>query len=86
MLHLHKGTPYVYQGEELGMTNSYFTTIERVPGHRGGQPLPDALSLGMQAEAVLESLSVKGRDNARTPMQWDAPSTPASPPARRGCR
>ena len=72
VLHLHKGTPYVYQGEELGMTNSYFTTIDEYQDIEAVNRYHDALSLGMQAEAVLESLSVKGRDNARTPMLWDA--------------
>ncbi|MFP5283490.1 MAG: glycoside hydrolase family 13 protein, partial [Actinomycetes bacterium] len=71
VLHLHQGTPYVYQGEELGMTNTYFseiaqyTDLESVNYHR------EALSLGMEAEVVMKSLAVKSRDNARTPMQWD---------------
>ena len=41
VLHLHRGTPYVYQGEELGMTNTYFTRDRAVPRHRVGQ-LPRA--------------------------------------------
>ncbi len=71
VLHLHKGTPYVYQGEELGMTNTYFTRIEQYRDVEAVNYHRDALSEGMLAEEVLMSLSAKGRDNARTPMQWD---------------
>jgi oligo-1,6-glucosidase len=69
--HMHKGTPYVYQGEELGMTNTYFTAIEQYRDIESLNYHAAALSLGMEVEAVLHSLSVKSRDNARTPMQWD---------------
>ena len=68
---MHRGTPYVYQGEELGMTNTYFTAIEQYRDIESLNYHADALSLGMEVEAVLHSLSVKSRDNARTPMQWD---------------
>ncbi len=69
--HLHKGTPYVYQGEELGMTNTYFTAIDQYRDIESVNYHADALSLGMEVETVLHSLSVKSRDNARTPMHWD---------------
>jgi len=71
VLHLHKGTPYIYQGEELGMTNTYFTSIDEYQDIESVNYHADALSLGMEADAVLHSLSVRSRDNARTPMQWD---------------
>lgn len=71
VLHLHKGTPYVYQGEELGMTNTYFTDISQYQDLESVNYHAEALSLGLEAEAVLHSLSVKSRDNARTPMQWN---------------
>ena len=71
VLHLLKGTPYVYQGEELGMTNTYFTEIGQYRDVEALNYHADALSLGLEADAVLRSLSVKSRDNARTPMQWD---------------
>ena len=71
VLHMHKGTPYIYQGEELGMTNSYFSNIEQYADIESVNYHADALSLGMEADAVLHSLSVKSRDNARTPMHWD---------------
>ncbi len=66
MLHLQRGTPYVYQGEELGMTNAPFHGIE---------DFRDIESLNHYAEAgpdSLPALQAMGRDNARTPMQWDA--------------
>jgi oligo-1,6-glucosidase len=71
VLHLLKGTPYVYQGEELGMTNTYFTEIAQYRDLEAVNYHADALSLGLEAEAILKSLSVKSRDNARTPVQWD---------------
>ena len=72
--HMHKGTPYIYQGEEIGMTNTYFTSIEQYRDIESINYHTAALSLGMEVEAVLNSLSVRSRDNARTPMQWDANS------------
>ncbi len=72
VLHLHRGTPYVYQGEELGMTNvpfdgvEAFRDLESVNHHRA------AVAAGQDPEAVLAALRTKSRDNARTPMQWDA--------------
>jgi oligo-1,6-glucosidase len=69
--HMHQGTPYVYQGEELGMTNTYFADIGQYRDIESVNYHSDALSLGMEVEVVLKSLSVKSRDNARTPMQWD---------------
>jgi len=72
VLHLHRGTPYVYQGEELGMTNvpfegaQSFLDIESVNYYRA------ALGLGRSPEEVLEALREGSRDNARSPVQWDA--------------
>jgi oligo-1,6-glucosidase len=71
VLHLLKGTPYVYQGEELGMTNTGFTDIGQYRDVESVNYHADALSLGLQEEVVLASLAVKSRDNARTPVQWD---------------
>jgi oligo-1,6-glucosidase len=71
VLHLHRGTPYVYQGEELGMTNAPFASID---DHRDIQTLnhyAEAVRTGADPEAVLAALRVSSRDNARTPMQWD---------------
>ncbi len=71
VLHLHKGTPYVYQGEELGMTNAGFTEISQYRDVESVNYHADALSAGTEAATILRSLAVKSRDNARTPMQWD---------------
>jgi oligo-1,6-glucosidase len=70
VLHLHKGTPYVYQGEELGMTNTYYSDIAHYADLESINYHTEAMSLGMEAEAVMESIMIKSRDNARSPMQW----------------
>ncbi|CAF3861814.1 unnamed protein product [Rotaria magnacalcarata] len=69
-LHFLCGTPYVYQGEEIGMTNVRFTSlaeyrdIETTNFHR------DAIQCGLSLEEIMAVTFVKSRDNARTPMQW----------------
>lgn len=76
LAHLHRGTPYIYQGEELGMTNAGFTRLDQYR---------DLESINMyhqrvdeakveSAEDMMTGLAAQSRDNARTPMQWD--STP----------
>ena len=72
MLHLHRGTPYVYQGEELGMTNAGFTPVEQYADLESLNRPTAPLARGVPAAEVLRALSVKSRDNARTPMLWDA--------------
>ena len=72
--HMHKGTPYIYQGEELGMTNTYYSSIDQYQDIESVNYHADAMSLGLEVETVLHSLSVKSRDNARSPMHWDATS------------
>ena len=69
--HLHKGTPYVYQGEELGMTNTQFADVSAYADIESVNYHAEAMSLGLEAEVVLKALSHRSRDNARTPMQWD---------------
>jgi oligo-1,6-glucosidase len=71
VLHVHRGTPYVYQGEELGMTNTDFTEITEYRDIESVNYHASAMSLGFEVETVMKSLAVKSRDNARTPMQWD---------------
>jgi oligo-1,6-glucosidase len=72
-LHLMQGTPYLYQGEELGMTNvswpdiSHYRDIETLNMYR-----VSTQEHGRPADEVLRSIHAKGRDNARTPMQWNA--------------
>lgn len=72
VLHLHRGTPYVYQGEELGMTNAPFADISDFRDIESLNHFRDATALGANPDRVLTALRTMGRDNARTPMQWDA--------------
>ena len=74
VLHLHRGTPYVYQGEELGMTNVPFASIEDFQDIESVNHFHEAVTLGADPGEVLASLRRTSRDNARTPMQWDATS------------
>lgn len=71
LLHLMKGTPYIYQGEEIGMTNREVTSIEEVSDIESINLYQERIEEGYSKEEILESLNTKGRDNARTPMQWD---------------
>jgi len=71
LLHLHRGTPYVYQGEELGMTNVPFQEIGDFRDIESLNYYATAINdLGADSSAVLGALRRKSRDNARTPMQW----------------
>ncbi|MGH3333627.1 MAG: glycoside hydrolase family 13 protein, partial [Nocardioidaceae bacterium] len=74
VLHLHRGTPYVYQGEELGMTNMPFGSIEEFRDIEAVNHHAEATALGADPDDVLAALRVMSRDNARTPMQWDGSS------------
>ncbi len=72
ILHLMRGTPYVYQGEELGMTNCYFTDLDQYQDIESVNWAADAIAEGSRSmERILDSLQVKSRDNARTPMLWN---------------
>jgi oligo-1,6-glucosidase len=72
VLHLHRGTPYVYQGEELGMTNAPFSRLEDFRDIESVNHYREAVAAGQDRAAVLTALRAKSRDNARTPMQWDS--------------
>ena len=71
LLHGLQGTPYIYQGEELGMTNAGmediadYRDIESINMHK------ERLESGYPEKDIMASLKAKSRDNARTPMQWD---------------
>ena len=71
MLHGMQGTPYIYQGEELGMTNIKLPLEEYVDVEIHNL-FRDRTAEGYSPEAVMESIWKRGRDNARTPMQWTA--------------
>jgi oligo-1,6-glucosidase len=72
VLHLQRGTPYVYQGDELGMTNYPFASIEDFRDIESVNYYNESVRLGEDPEEVLASLRAMSRDNSRTPMQWDA--------------
>ncbi|WP_370626872.1 alpha-glucosidase [Cryobacterium sp. PAMC25264] len=73
VLHLHRGTPYIYQGEEIGMTNVRFEDIEDYRDIESLNHYREAVEQFDQSPAsVLAGVHAMGRDNARTPMQWDA--------------
>ena len=72
-LHMLKGTPYVYQGEELGMTNAYFDRLEDYRDIESINAFHQYVDSGLvKAEDMMRYLKEISRDNARTPMQWDA--------------
>lgn len=71
-LHMLKGTPYVYQGEELGMTNAYFDKLEDYRDIESINAFHQYVDSGLvTAEDMMRYLKEISRDNARTPMQWD---------------
>lgn len=71
-LHMLKGTPYIYQGEEIGMTNVRFDSIEEYQDIETLNMYNEkVVQNGEDPAKVMESIYVKGRDNARTPFQWD---------------
>lgn len=72
LLHLHRGTPFVYQGEEIGMTNLPFSAVDQVRDIESLNHHAEAVAAGDDPAAVLASIARMGRDNARTPVQWDA--------------
>ncbi|MBT2755839.1 alpha-glucosidase [Mesobacillus foraminis] len=72
-LHMMKGTPYIYQGEELGMTNVRFERIEEYNDIEIHNMYKERVVEGGQDhKTIMEAIYTKGRDNARTPMQWDS--------------
>ncbi|WP_144763558.1 alpha-glucosidase [Curtobacterium sp. 9128] len=71
VLHLHRGTPYVYQGDEIGMVNAGFRSIDEYRDVESLNWFRGAVGRGMPIAAALEALAVRSRDNARTPIPWD---------------
>ena len=73
LLHLHRGTPYIYQGEELGMTNAGFTQLDQYRDLESINAYKQRVNHAQiqTPDSMMESLAQVSRDNSRTPMQWD---------------
>lgn len=72
-LHMMQGTPYIYQGEELGMTNTIFNSVDDFRDLESINAYRELVESGLYTdEDMFPKISHKSRDNARTPMQWDA--------------
>lgn len=69
-LHLMRGTPYIYNGEEIGMTNCPINDISEVEDLESINMYNERLSQGYSKAEIIKSINAKGRDNARRPMQW----------------
>ncbi|MGG5358272.1 glucan 1,6-alpha-glucosidase [Enterococcus sp. DIV0213j] len=70
LLHMMKGTPYIYQGEEIGMINPVVYDISEVTDIESRNFYAERLAQGWEPEQLIEAINTKGRDNGRTPMQW----------------
>lgn len=71
LLHMMQGTPYIYQGEEIGMTNLKFDSLADYRDIETLNLIKTRKKLGYQMEDIIKSIDAKGRDNARTPYQWN---------------
>lgn len=74
LLHMMKGTPYIYQGEEIALTNTPITDIQQADDIESINLYNERLGQGYSSEDILTSINAKGRDNARRPMPWDSSS------------
>jgi len=71
LLHFMQGTPYIYQGEELGMTNTVINSTDDLRDIESFNMIKQRTALGYNYDEIMKSIRAKGRDNARTPMQWN---------------
>jgi glucan 1,6-alpha-glucosidase len=71
LLHMMKGTPYIYQGEEIGMTNTPISDISEAEDIETLNMYNERAEQGYTKEEIITSINVKGRDNARRPIAWD---------------
>ncbi|MBB6214426.1 trehalose-6-phosphate hydrolase [Anaerosolibacter carboniphilus] len=71
-IHMLRGTPYIYQGEELGMTNPSFEEIDQYKDVESINYYNILLQQGKDQREIIETLKAKSRDNSRTPMQWNS--------------
>lgn len=72
LLHFMKGTPYIYQGEEIGMTNTPISDISEANDIETINMYHERIDKGYAKEEIIESINVKGRDNGRRPVQWSS--------------
>ena len=72
LIHLQRGTPYIYQGEELGMTNAGFSSINQYRDIESLNHYQKLLQEGLTEEEVIAILADRSRDNARTPVHWNS--------------
>ena len=70
-LHMMHGTPYIFNGEEIGMTNCPVKNIDEVEDIESINMYNERLAEGYDGEELIHAINVKGRDNARRPMQWN---------------
>lgn len=70
-VHMMRGTPYIYQGEEIGMTNAYFTSVDQYRDVESTNYYKILKDQGKSEEETIHILQERSRDNGRTPMQWD---------------
>lgn len=70
MLILQRGTPFVYQGDEIGMTNAGFTSIDQYDDVESINRFAERVAAGQDPAEVLSAIGMMGRDNARTPVRW----------------
>jgi len=71
ILHLHRGTPYIYQGDEIGLANAGFTSIDQYRDLESLNWYAEEVARGVDAATALAALAFRSRDNARTPMPWN---------------
>lgn len=69
---MHKGTPFIYQGQEIGMTNVRFDSIEKYNDVKSINIYEEKINEGVSVNEALKAVASISRDNARTPMQWDS--------------
>lgn len=74
LIHLMRGTPYIYQGEEIGMTNPHYKDISQYKDVESLNYYSILLEKGLNAKEALKILAERSRDNSRSPMQWSAES------------
>lgn len=71
-IHMMRGTPYIYQGEEIGMTNAYYTDISQYRDVESINYYHILKKLGIEEKEIYHILQERSRDNSRTPMQWNS--------------